>query len=220
MEEINLVELFSYFKSKIRLIIVVVMLVLIAGNIYSFGFKKSMYQSNTTVLLVNETTNNFNEVQLNKNLITTYTEIIKSRRVLNQVIKELNFDYTTKQISDQISVEAVGDTQLIRITVTNSNKKKAALIADQIAVTFTKEIKELYHLENVSIVDKAVVNNKPYNINYIKDNIIYFGGGLIFICAIVFIMYYLDTTIKSSDIVENKLGLTVIGIVPEERNRG
>lgn len=220
MEEINLVEVFSYFKAKISLIIFSIIIIVMLGNIYSLGFKKPMYQSNTTVLLVNETTNNFNEVQLNKNLITTYTEIIKSRRVLDQVIKELNFDYTTKQLSNQISVEAVGDTQLIRITVTNANKKKAAIIADQIAITFTKEIKELYHMENVSVVDKAMVNNAPYNINYVKDNLLYFGAGLIFIFVVVFIMYYFDTTIKSSDIVENKLGLTVIGIVPEERNRG
>ena len=220
MEEINLVEVLSYFKSKLSLIISVVLMIVFLGNIYSFYLKKPMYQSNTTVLLVNETTNNFNEVQLNKNLTTTYTEIIKSRRVLDQVIRELNYDYTTKQLTEQIGVEAVGDTQLIRITVKNSNKKKAALIADQIATTFTKEIKVLYHMENVSVVDKAVVSDVPYNINYLKDNIIYFGIGIILMFGIVFVMYYFDTSIKSSDIIENKLGLTVIGIVPEERTRG
>ena len=207
MEEINLVEVLSYFKSKLSLIISVVLMIVFLGNIYSFYLKKPMYQSNTTVLLVNETTNNFNEVQLNKNLTTTYTEIIKSRRVLDQVIRELNYDYTTKQLTEQIGVEAVGDTHLIRIT-------------EQKATTFTKEIKVLYHMENVSVVDKAVVSDVPYNINYLKDNIIYFGIGIILMFGIVFVMYYFDTSIKSSDIIENKLGLTVIGIVPEERTRG
>ena len=220
MEEINLIEVLSYFKSRLSLIISVVLMIVFLGNIYSFYLKKPMYQSNTTVLLVSETTNNFSEVQLNKNLTTTYTEIIKSRRVLNQVIRELNSDYTIDELTKQIGVEAVGDTQLIRISVKNSDKEKAALIADQIATTFTKEIKELYHLENVSIVDKAIINNEPYNINYIKDNIIYFAIGLVIMCGVVFIMYYFDTTIKSSDVIENKVGLTVIGIVPEEKNRG
>ena len=220
MEEINLVEVFSYFKSKIIAMLIVIGVILIAGNIYSIFIKTPMYQSNTTVLLVNDKTTNTTEVQLNKNLVTTYTEIIRSRRVLNQVIKELNLDCTVSELSNMINVEAVGDTEIIKITVSNKNKKKAAIIADQIADTFSKEIKDLYHLENVSVVDKAVVNNKAYNINYLKDNIIFLGIGIVLTFGVVFVMYYFDTTIKSSDVVENKLGLTVIGIVPEEKDRG
>lgn len=220
MEEINLVEVFSYFKSKIIAMLIVIGVILIAGNVYSIFIKTPMYQSNTTVLLVNDKTTNTTEVQLNKNLVTTYTEIIKSRRVLNQVIKELNLDCTVSELSNMIRVEAVGDTEIIKITVSNKNKKKAAIIADQIADTFSKEIKDLYHLENVSVVDKAVVNNSAYNVNYLKDNIIFLGIGIVLTFGVVFVMYYFDTTIKSSDVVENKLGLTVIGIVPEEKDRG
>ena len=220
MEEINLTEVFSYFKSKILAITIVVILILIAGNVYSILFKTPMYQSNTTVLLVDENNTSFNELQLNKNLVTTYTEIIKSRRVLDQVIKGLNLEMTANELSSNISVESVGDTQLIRITVKNSNKKLAAMIADNIADTFTSEIKNLYHLENVSVVDRAVINDKAYNINIIKDNIIYLGIGLVLMFVIIFIMYYFDSTIKSSEVIEEKLGLTVIGIVPIEKNRG
>lgn len=220
MEEINLVEIFSYFKSKIIPILIVIGVILVVGNIYSIFLKIPMYQSNTTVLLVNSKNNNTTELQLNKNLVTTYTEIIKSRRVLTQVIKEGKLDCSVAELSNMISVEAVGDTELIRITVKNPNKKKASIIADQIADTFIKEIKDLYHLENVSVVDKAIVNNNAYNINYLKDNIIYLGIGIVLTFGIVFVMYYFDTTIKSTEVVENKLGLTVIGIVPEEKDRG
>ena len=220
MEEINLVEIFSYFKSKIIPILIVIGVILVVGNIYSIFLKTPMYQSNTTVLLVNSKNNNTTELQLNKNLVTTYTEIIKSRRVLTQVIKEGKLDCSVAELSNMISVEAVGDTELIKITVKNPNKKKASIIADQIANTFIKEIKDLYHLENVSVVDKAIVNNNAYNINYLKDNIIYLGIGIVLTFGIVFVMYYFDTTIKSTEVVENKLGLTVIGIVPEEKDRG
>ena len=220
MEEINLVEIFSYFKSKIIPILIVIGVILVVGNIYSIFLKTPMYQSNTTVLLVNSKNNNTTELQLNKNLVTTYTEIIKSRRVLTQVIKEGKLDCSVAELSNMISVEAVGDTELIRITVKNPNKKKASIIADQIADTFIKEIKDLYHLENVSVVDKAVINNNAYNINYLKDNIIYLGIGIVLTFGIVFVMYYFDTTIKSTEVVENKLGLTIIGIVPEEKDRG
>ena len=53
-----------------------------------------------------------------------------------------------------------------------AGSKKTGIDFDR-TLEIAKEIKELYHLENVSIVDKAIINNEPYNINYIKDNIIY-----------------------------------------------
>ena len=72
------------------------------------------------------------------------------------------------------------------------------------------------HLENVEIIDKAEIAKTPYNVNYLKDNVIYLVVGLVLSFGVVFVMYYFDTSIKSSDIVEEKLGLTVIGIVPKE----
>jgi hypothetical protein len=46
--------------------------------------------------------------------------------------------------------------------------------------------------------------------------LIYILVGFVLASAIIFVIYYFDTTIKSSEIVEDKLGLTVIGIVPKE----
>lgn len=70
-------------------------------------------------------------------------------------------------------------------------------------------------MNNVSVVDKAVESIKPYNVNWLKDNVIYIGLGLVLSCGVIFIMFYFDTTIKTSEEIENKLGLTVMGIVPK-----
>jgi capsular polysaccharide biosynthesis protein len=81
---------------------------------------------------------------------------------------------------------------------------------------FSDEIQDIYNLENVAIIDKAEEADAPYNINYVKDNVIYLMIGVVLSFGVVFVMYYFDTTIKSSETVEEKLGLTVIGIVPKE----
>ena len=78
----------------------------------------------------------------------------------------------------------------------------------------------LVGLEAMSCKTIVLTGDKYGPTDYIKDNIIYFAIGLVLMCGVVFIMYYFDTTIKSSDVIENKVGLTVIGIVPEEKNRG
>ena len=92
----------------------------------------------------------------------------------------------------------------------------AAEIANEVADVFSDEIQDIYNLENVAIIDKAEVAKEPYNINYVKDNVIYLMIGVVLSFGVVFVMYYFDTTIKSSETVEEKLGLTVIGIVPKE----
>lgn len=218
MEEINITEVYSYFKTKILWILLAVIVIVIAGNVFTLLTRTPLYQSNTTIVLVGENKSGYSqtESQLNQNLIGTYSQIIKSRKVLNQVIENLKLKTTADELSQYITTSSVEDTEIIQITVNNPNAKDSKKITDELAEVFSKEIKDIYNLENVEIIDKAELAKTPYNVNYVKDNIIYLVIGLVLSFGVVFVMYYFDTSIKSSDVVEDKLGLTVIGIVPKE----
>jgi len=217
MEEIDLRELFEYFKTKLLSIIIIVILVITVGNIYTTLTRVPLYKSDTTIVLVSEanTQNNYTDLQMNKNLVDTYSEIIKSRKVLNPVIKNLKLKYSYNELKSSVSVSSVTNTEIIRVSVSNKNPKKAKEIANEIGIVFTDKIQKIYNLNNVSIVDTAIESKTPYNINYIKDNIIYIAIGLVLSCGLVFIKFYFDTTIKTSEEIENKLGLTILGIVPK-----
>ena len=218
MEEINLKEVYSYFKSRLLWMILAIVVIVIIGNVYTILTRVPMYQSNTTIVLVGESKKEYSQTdsQLNQNLIGTYSEIITSRKVLQQVIDNLKLKMTVDELSKNITTSSVEDTEIIRITVNNEKKKMAAEIANEVADVFSEEIQDIYNLENVAIIDKAEVAKEPYNINYVKDNVIYLMIGVVLSFGVVFVMYYFDTTIKSSETVEEKLGLTVIGIVPKE----
>lgn len=221
MEEINLSEVYSYFKSKILWIILAIVVIVILGNIYTIITRTPMYQSNTTIVLVGESKKEYNQSDslLNQNLIGTYSQIIKSRKVLSQVIENLDLKMTTEELSNSITTSSVEETEIIQITVENAKAKDAQRITDEVAKVFAKEIKDIYNLENVTIIDKAELAKSPYNVNYVKDNIIYLVIGIVLSLGVVFVMYYFDTSIKSSEVVEEKLGLTVIGIVPKEERK-
>lgn len=220
MEEINLLEVLEYYKNKLIWIIASIILVILIGNIYTTITRVPMYRSNTTILLVgsNEKVNQ-NDVSLNNNLVTTYSEIIKSRKVLTKVINNLKLEYSVEELSNHITVGTKTDTQIITVTVSDKDPKKSKDIADEVSEVFAKEIKAIYRLDNVAIIDYAVLAEKPYNITYLKDNVIYFAIGLVLSCAVIFIMFYFDTTIKSTESIEEKLGLNVLGVVPEERRK-
>ena len=217
MEEINLKEVYTYFKFRILWILIAIVAIVVIGNIYTIITRVPMYQSNITLVLVGESKKGYSQSDsvLNQNLIGTYSQIITSRTVLSQVIDNLKLKTTTESLSKNITTSSVEDTEIIKITVNSSKRKEAAKIADEVATVFSKEVQDIYNLENVTIIDKAEVATSPYNINYVKDNIIYLMIGIGLSFGVVFVMYYFDTTIKSSEVVEEKLGLPVIGIVPK-----
>ena len=219
MEEINLEELFYYFRNKISWIIIAIILAIGIGNTFTILTRTPMYKSSTTMVLVNEnkdsSTYNTTEQQLNKNLVGTYSEIIKSRMILETVISNLKLDYTSSELASNISVEAVDNTEIIKVSVSDANAKEATSIANEIAKVFMEKIQKIYNLNNVSIIDKAEDSIAPYNVNYLKDNAIYILVGLVLSCGTIFIFFYFDTTIKSSEEIESKLGLNVIGSVPK-----
>ena len=221
MEEINLKEVYTYFKFRILWILIAIVAIVVIGNIYTIITRVPMYQSNTTLVLVGESKKGYSQSDsvLNQNLIGTYSQIITSRTVLSQVIDNLKLKTTTESLSKNITTSSVEDTEIIKITVNSSKRKEAAKIADEVATVFSKEVQDIYNLENVTIIDKAEVATSPYNINYVKDNIIYLIIGIVLSFGVVFVMYYFDTTIKSSEVVEEKLGLPVIGIVPKEEDK-
>ena len=219
MEEINLKDLFNYFLSKIVIVVAIIVAVLWFGNVYSLVFKTPMYKSTTTLVLVNESNNNSaitqSDITLNNNLVSTYTEIIKSRNVLEKVIKNLDLDITAKELSNKISVSSTTNTQLITVNVMDSNSKKAKKIASEIDKVFVEETSKIYKLNNVAVVDEASLEKSPYNMNIIKENIIYLFVGLVLSAGTILVMYTFDTSIKSVEDVEEKLELTVLGSVPK-----
>ncbi len=220
MEEIDLKELFEYFKGKLGLIVTVTIGICLIGCIYGLFVQKPMYKSYTTVILSSNATSNSQtitqgDVTLNKNLVTTYAEIVTSRRVIDQVIEELNLDTSYESLKNKISVNSVNNTEIIKITVTDTDAIRAKNIANVTANYFKKEIMELYNMNNVNTLDEAIQAKDAYNINVIKQVIIYFVIGFILSAGIVFVIFYFDRTIKSVEQVEQKIKLPILGNVEE-----
>lgn len=223
MENINIKEVATFLLRKLWLILAILAVVVAGGEIYSNVLKTPLYESNTNVVLISdnstktEITNN--DVTLSNNLVKTYSEIVKSRNVLSKVIENLHLDESYESLKGQVTVSSVTSTQLISIKISDKDPKKAKEIADELGKVFKTEIKEIYKIDNVQIVDEAVEANSPYNINIVKESIIYLVAGLVLGVGAAYLLFIMDKTIKDTDTVEKKLGLTVMGVVPEVESK-
>ncbi len=225
MEEIEIKELFNIFWKKKFIIIAVAIIFAVVGGGYSVKFKKPMYKASTTLLLAQnyeqESNKQENEItqtdiSLNQKLVSTYSELVKSKTVIKTVLQNLGMDQQLEEeIADNITVNAVSDTQVIEITYINEDANIAFNIANELSNVFCDKVKEIYNINNVYIVDKAEMPEEPYNINHIKTTIIFWLAGGVITCAIVFILSLFDTTVKTSEDIEKNTGLNVLAQVPE-----
>ena len=226
MEEIDLKDLFKYFMKKMPITLIVSFVFLWFGIGYTCFFKTPLYRGDTTLILVKKsdgadqsTSLTQNDIMVNQKLVSTYSQIIKSRRVLNQVIKKMGLECNVQTLSSKISVSSVSETEIIKISVSDKDKNEAAAIANKIAEVFTDEIVEIYNLENVTIIDKAQTPDAPYNISKVRSALLALIAGAGLTSAILFVIYYFDTSVKSSEQVEERLGIPVIGNVPLVRKK-
>lgn len=156
MEEINIKELFSFYFSKIRLVLILILVAVLIGAIYSLFFQKPLYESTTKLVLTGTTSGagsttetgiTQNDLNLNSKLVATYREFIKSKTVLKEVIASLNLRYSTEELEKMIAVSSVSNTEMINITVKSGDATEAANIANELAKVFSMRIVDVYNIE-------------------------------------------------------------------------
>lgn len=223
MGELNLKELFyEFWKRKIFVLIMIIFGVAI-GMLYSSFLVKPMYKSVTSLVLSKPTTEGGatsgsitqNDITLNQKLVSTYGEIMKSRTVAKQVIDRLDLKISEDELIESISVQAKKDTELLEISVSFSDSEIAANIANTLAEVFTDKVKEVYQIENVSIIDKAEKDDIPYNVNMTKTVVLFAFGFFVISCLVIFIKVYFNNTIKGPEDVERVLSLPVLAVIPK-----
>jgi capsular polysaccharide biosynthesis protein len=220
MEELDLKELFGIFWKRKLQIILIILIFIVLGVIYTVAFTTPMYSSSTSLVLAssnsNQKTNTITatDITVNSKLVSTYSELVKSKNVLSQVKENLNIDVNEDSLRNNVTVSSVKDTELIKITVTTKEPNYSAKIANEIAKVFTEKVKEFYNIDNVQVVDQAEVSNVPSNINHKKDVIIFAFIGVAVAVVYVLIANMLDTTIKTAEDIEKEFKLPVIASIP------
>lgn len=226
MEEIDLKEIFNIFWNKKLSIFIIVFLFIILGCVYTLKFTSPIYSSSITLILVsskNEENKNSTitstDVTVNAKLIATYSKLIESSNVLNEVISNLNMQIDEDTLRDSVTVTSES-TGLIKITVKNESSEYSAQITNEIAKVFEAKVKELYNINNIQVMDEASIPTEPSNINHKKDVIMFAAIGILIAVIYVIILNILDNTIKSAETIENEFNLPVLASIPNYEKGG
>lgn len=181
---------------------------------------KPSYSASTRIYVINQqNAENITatDLQAGSFLVNDYKEIITSRDVMKDVIATNSLSLSPDTLSKMISVTIPADTRVISITVTNHDPQQAKDLANSIREVASEKIKSVTKVQDVTPLEKAQLPSKPSSPNIKRNTMIgMLIGGLftIVIIVIIVIKEVLDDRVKRPEDVEEVLGMTLLGIVP------
>lgn len=220
MEEIELREYFFVIWKRLWVIGLITLLSVTTSGIISFFVLEPEYETSTTLMVgrpkdyISDKLD-ANDIRLNQMLVTTYGELAKSRKISDEVIKNLGLDITPGALSEKTNVSLVRNTEIIKVSVTDHSPQMAANIANETAVVFKKHVTNIMNIENIQVIDEARVPTSPIKPRPMLNIAIAGVLGIMISMFIIFLLEYMDNTIKTPSDVERHLGLPVIGMIPK-----
>lgn len=220
-ETIDLLEVLNAVRQHLLAVILTTVILAAAG----FGVSKFLitpqYEA-SALMIVNtrqDTTSNVTSDQINSatKLVSTYSIIIKSDTVLQQVIDNLGLSLTYEKLAERVTVSAVDDTQVMKITVRSDNPEWARQVCEQITVVSPDVILESVEAGSVKVISSAAVNPTPVSPNVGRNTML--GGvlGLVISVGIILLAVLLDNKIHTEDDIAKYLDLAVVGVIPENQ---
>jgi capsular polysaccharide biosynthesis protein len=216
--EINLGELFAVLLGRAFLIISAGVFFALAGLFLSKFVIHPEYESTTKIYILNKEENQtvtYSDVQISTQLTQDYAELIKSRRVLEEVIQRLHLtDMEYKDLYDVLKVDTPSDTRIVAITVRDEDPLMAMRIANCIREVASEHITNVMDIDAINIAETANVPTDKASPSVARWTVISGFIGAVVVAFFAILGYLLDDSIKSNDDVERYLGLSTLALIP------
>lgn len=219
-ETISLQELFSILKKSFwRILALTIVAALISFAVSTFLIKPT-YQAGTQILVTPKKQDNdvidASQVQSSVTLVNTYRVIIKSPAILEKVQAEVeNAPSNINALNSMITVESEQNSQVINVSVQNTDAALASNVANSVANVFSEDITELMNVDNVKVLSVSGIPTSPVSPNIILNTAIAAVVGFLLGVGLAFLREVLDRRIRTEEQVQQILDLPVLGSIPD-----
>lgn len=224
---IDLAELFGVLWHWIWLILLVALL--LGGAAYAFSkfVIPEEFQSTTKIYVLDKESGSggqstYTDLQVGSQLTKDYAELITSRTVIEKVIADNHLEsvYDYKEFLKKVEVNTPTDTRIVSITVTDTNPALAQALADDIRVEASDLIIDTMQINAVNTYEVANLPTEKSAPSCSKWALIGALLGALLVGGTVTLQYILDDTIKTSEDIEQYLGLSTLALIPLDENIG
>ncbi len=218
--EIDLREIFYLLMGNIRAIFLAMLVGAVILGVYHTFLVKPSYRADAEIYITNtDSMITFSDLQLSAALTDDYAQIIRSRTVLNQVIRQLQLDLDYEQLRKLVEVNNPDSTHIIQIYVTCDDLELSRNIANALLNISVRQIYQIIGSSEPTVIDyseaKAVENVTPSILKYMLIGAVI---GAFLVCAMLIIRMLMNTTMKTEEDIDKYLSLPVLAAIPYYRD--
>ena len=212
-------ELLQTLKEKVALILAATILAAALGWAFSAFLMPRKYEAsvnmivNTRTEIVGVVTSD--AISSAQDLVDTYAIIIKSNKVLNSVIDELDLNMSYEELSRQISVDAINRTQVMKIAAQCSDPRLAEQIVDTISQIAPAIVADAVEAGSCKVVSDVYSSQDPVTPNIPRTTVLFGALAFLLVCAAVVLRELLNDYIVDDADMEKKLGISALGVIPD-----
>ena len=220
MEEqvISISEIIDAVKKRWKIIVLTTVLATVVSGIFSFFVISPTYEASTKIFIGKEGAEsegyNSSDVSMYQNLIKTYSELIKTKDLVNKAINNSQYDLSVNNVLNGITVNTLTGTQILQISYQSKSPSIAKNMLESITNEFITKAEELVPNGNVKILESVELPKNPVAPNKTMNIAIAFILGMMVGFGIVFLLEYLDNTYKNKEQLEKDLDIPVLGVIP------
>ena len=220
MEEqvISIYEIIDAVKKRWKIIALCTLIATLLSGIFSFFIIAPTYEASTKVFIGKEESSvenyNYNDITMYQKLLKTYSELIKTKDLINRSITNSEYELEVEDVLNNVSVTTVSDTQMIQIAYKSTSPNIAKNMLENITNEFITTAQELVPNGNVRVLETVELPEEPVAPNKKMNIAIAFILGMMVGLGIVFLLEYLDNTYKNKEQLEKDLDIPVLGVIP------
>ena len=161
------------------------------------------------------------DVDLANSVIMKIGEKVKSDDFLITVIAKVGENYGNyPDLSPSVVLSALSyvplDNGMLRISVTTTDRSLSLYIAQAFEILLPAEFASYSSYQLVAVAfNSAKLSNVPNDKGVLKNTLVGFVGGGVVSAVAVWLLYILDTTVRSKKKIEDNFEYPVLGYIPK-----
>ncbi len=202
-------------QNKICIILVLIICVF-TGTIYSIKFTPKEFLSSSTVMLIKTKNDKSNQgaLELSDNLISTFEEVVKSELTIAEVKSNLELDLDNKELNKKITLNRVSSSDTFEINVKDINENLALKMNIEILEVFSTRINDMYGENEVYIIDAPHIVKEVYKTPIFIYVILSIFVGIFINIVYVLILMKIEKNVKSVVDLEIEVFLKPLAQIP------
>lgn len=218
VQEIDLIDLFGYYMSRLWLLIAAVVIGAVIAGAYTHYMIPDRFTAVSRMYMISASSSSvvdLSDLNIGASLSNDYVELMKSRPIIEDVITELGLEYTYEQVLNMIKLDVVTNTRIIKISATSTDPEEAMNIANQMARIAKIRLPKIMDAPSPSIAEQAVLPTQKSSPS-LSRNVMMGSLVLLFlVLAFLTVQYLMDDTIQTSEDVEKEFGILPMTVIPE-----